>query len=271
MDLSRKIQIQVGIFLMIGVFVILASIFMLGADRALFKTYVHIHSHFDQVQGLNEGSVISLSGVVVGNVKAIEFNPENNMLDVVMKVEQGYANKITKSSQVEIRTQGALGDKYIFIIPGDPKDSPVENHDVLSVAKASDIIGIFSERGKDTAKIFDIINEIYAMMRSINSENRVGKIMSNMNEASENLNHASKEAKKFAVELNGSSTQNKLKNSLDRLESILTKIDRGQGTLGALVNDSSVHDQLKGFLGGSDRKKPIKSLIRTSIEKNESK
>jgi phospholipid/cholesterol/gamma-HCH transport system substrate-binding protein len=47
------------------------------------------------------------------------------------------------------------------------------------------------------------------------------------------------------------------------------KLDRGEGTLGALINDPSVHNQLKAMLGGSPRKNHVKSLLRTSIEKEE--
>jgi phospholipid/cholesterol/gamma-HCH transport system substrate-binding protein len=48
----------------------------------------------------------------------------------------------------------------------------------------------------------------------------------------------------------------------------MTKIDSGQGTIGALINDPSLHDSLKAMVGGPDRKKNMKSLIRSTIDKN---
>lgn len=267
MEMTKRIQIQVGIFFSLGLVLILGSIMMLGADKALFKKFIYVTSEFDQVQGLNEGSVVSLSGVVAGNVHQIDFNQQTNMLTVTMKLEKSFAEKLTRSAQVEIRTQGALGDKFIFIVPGNNQDPKLESGDKLQVAKATDIIGIFSERGKDSAKIFDIINEIYAMIRSVNSQGRIEKIMSHMTDASQNLNSASADVRKFAADLNGNSTQNKLKSSIEKFDNILSKIDRGEGTLGALINDPTLHNQLKSIVGGQDRKKPIKTLIRTSIEK----
>lgn len=269
MESNQKHQIQVGIFVGAGLLVILFSILMLGADRALIKSYVEIQAEFEQVQGLNEGSVVSLSGVVAGNVKKIEFNEKTNLLEVTFKIEKSLARKISRSSQVEIRTQGALGDKYVFIIPGNPGDESIKNGDKLNVAKPSDIIGIFSERGKETGKIFDIINEMYITIKSVNSQDRIGKIMEHLSEASANLNIASQETKKFTLALGEGSTQNKIKDSVDRLNHIIEKIDRGQGTLGALINDPTLHNQLKAIVGGNDRKKQIRGLIRTSIEKNE--
>lgn len=67
----------------------------------------------------------------------------------------------------------------------------------------------------------------------------------------------------------GKSTALQFKNSVDKMNNILTKIDKGEGTLGALINDSTLHEQLKSLVGGSQRKNHVKSVIRSSIEKAE--
>lgn len=257
---ESKTQLKVGVFLTIGLIVILFSIFMLGADKSLFKKYMHLHAHFDQVQGLSEGSVVSLSGVPIGNVEAITFAPDKNALDLSMRVDKNFAHRITKNSQVEIRTQGALGDKFVFIIPGDLSTPAVQDGDVLEVAPSTDFMGIISEKGKDAGRVFDIINEVYKTTRTINEGNRLEKVMTNLSQAAVNLNSASIEAKKLFVD-------SKLQSSILHMDSILTKIDRGDGTLGGLINDPAIHTQLKNMLGAPTRKNNVKSLLRTSIEK----
>lgn len=269
MESHTNTQLKVGIFLAIGIIFILGSIFFLGADKALFTSYVRVHAHFDQVQGLSVGSVVSLSGVTVGNVEEITFLPEINSLDVKMRINENYIDRIRQGSEVEIRTQGALGDKYVFIIPGDPRGAVVKEGDTLQVAKATDLLGIISERGSEANKIFDIINELHKVTHALNSENRLGRIMGNLETASTNLSQTSKETQKFMSDVSGHGGGEKLAKSIDKLDAILTKIDKGQGTLGALINDPSVHNQLKSVLGGSTRKNNIKSLLRTSIEKEE--
>ncbi|MBC7370606.1 MAG: MCE family protein [Bdellovibrionaceae bacterium] len=267
MESSAKTQFKIGLFLSIGIFLILGTIFMLGADRAFFKTYVALHAHFDQVQGLAEGSVVSFSGITVGNIKAIKVMPESNMLDVILLVDKEYMPKITEGSQVEIRTQGALGDKYIFIIPGDPKGQPMADGADIKVAKATDLIGILSERASEAQKIFDILNEMHKFSKTLNDENRAGKIMANLESATAKFDKTVSATQKLAEDLSAG----KLKSSLEHLDSVMGKLDRGQGTLGALINDSSLHDQLKSMMGGSPRKNVMKTLMRTSIEKNEAK
>ncbi len=269
MEHSLKINLKVGIFVFGGLIVILSTIFLLGANKSFFTRHVRIQAHFDQVQGLARGSVVSLSGVVVGNIEKIDFNKENNNLVVTMKIELEYLSQIPKGSQVEIRTQGALGDKFVYIIPSENKTGIISNGDTLEVAKATDILNILSNRGKDTEKIFDILNEVLIMAKTINADNKIGKIIENLNQGSANFNKVTTQAKDFTSEANLGVSGGKLASSINRLDNILTKIDKGQGSLGALLNDSSVHDKLKSMLGGAQRKDHVKSIIRTSIEKAE--
>jgi phospholipid/cholesterol/gamma-HCH transport system substrate-binding protein len=49
-----------------------------------------------------------------------------------------------------------------------------------------------------------------------------------------------------------------------RLNSILAKIDTGEGTLGLLLNDPSVYEDLKQLLGGAERSTVVKTLINLS-------
>lgn len=269
MNIHTKTQIKVGVFVTLGIIVIIASIFMLGGDKAFFKNFIRVHAHFDQVQGLAEGSIVSLSGVQVGNIEKINFVGDRNALDVVMKIDKHFAPRIPKDSEVEIRTQGALGDKFVFILPGELSGEEVRDGDVLKVAMASDLLGMLSEKGKDAGRVFDIINEVYKMTRTINDNNRLEKIIGNLSEASSKLNSSASEAKLMMASLNPEVSGKKLQSSLAKLESVMTKLDRGDGTLGALINDPSLHVQLKGMLGTSTKKNHIKSLLRTSIEKEE--
>jgi phospholipid/cholesterol/gamma-HCH transport system substrate-binding protein len=266
-DINFNKQLKVGTFICIGLVVILGSVFMLGGNKAFFKTYVTLHAHFEQVQGLAEGSVVSFSGITIGNVKAINIVPEQNLIDVVLSVDDKFMPRVTEGSLVEIRTQGALGDKFVFVIPGDPKAKPLANNSMIEVAKATDLFGILSSRGSEAEKVFDIINEIYRFSKTLNANDRTDKILANLSTATLKIDKTAAAAQKIAE----SFSDNKLKSSLEHLDSVLGKLDRGQGSLGALINDSSLHDQLKSMLGGSPRKNAMKSLIRTSIEKNEEK
>lgn len=51
-----------------------------------------------------------------------------------------------------------------------------------------------------------------------------------------------------------------------RLNSILGKVDAGDGTLGLLVNDPTLYDDLVTLLGGAQRSVVVRSLVRMAVD-----
>jgi phospholipid/cholesterol/gamma-HCH transport system substrate-binding protein len=51
-----------------------------------------------------------------------------------------------------------------------------------------------------------------------------------------------------------------------RLNSILAKVDRGEGTLGLLLNDPTLYEDLKRLIGGAERSRTVRTLIRMSTD-----
>lgn len=269
METSTSHQMKVGIFMAAALAITLLSIFFLGGDN-FFKKYVRLHAYFDQVQGLAPGSMVTLSGIRIGNVEEIKFRPNENKLDVVMEVDATFLSRITEDSIVEVKTQGALGDKYIYIVSGDPTKGAAHEGTVLSVAPSTDLMSVLGSRGGEAQKIFDIITELHTTVKAINQGGRVERIMSDLSETTASLKVTAVESKQLIKELRGENPA-KIQQAVTRLNSILGKIDNGEGSLGAFINDPSLHAQLKAMLGGSDRKAVIKSLIRTSIDKTPQK
>jgi len=54
-----------------------------------------------------------------------------------------------------------------------------------------------------------------------------------------------------------------------RLNSILAKIDRGEGTVGLLLNDPTLYEDLKQLVGGAQRSAVVRTLIRLSTDGDE--
>lgn len=54
-----------------------------------------------------------------------------------------------------------------------------------------------------------------------------------------------------------------------RLNGILEKVDRGEGTLGLLVNDPSVYEALQQLLGGARRSFVLRSMVRLAVDEDD--
>lgn len=260
---------KIGVFVVFGLILIMGSIFFLGADRSLFSSFIRVYADFSNVQGLYDGSVVSLSGIEIGNVEKITFIPETNQLRVQMKIERKFLYKLRQGTRAEINTQGALGDKYIHLMPGDPKAEGLEPGSTIETSEGNGILDVISNRGKETERIFDIIHEIYKMTKGINQDNKVNKIIDQLNSTTAHLSSASSDIKRFTSSINEEDSHKKFKASVVHMESILSKIDKGEGTLGALINDPALHERLKSILGADQRKSHVRSLLRTSIQETE--
>ncbi|MEZ0392572.1 MAG: MlaD family protein [Pseudobdellovibrionaceae bacterium] len=262
-------QMKVGLFVALGAVILASSIFLVGGNQ-LLKTHVRLYSDFESVQGLSEGSVVSVSGITVGNVEKFIFLPEQNKLRVEMKVDAEFLSRITDGSSAEIRTQGALGDKFIYVNPGPPSNKPMKDGDQIEVVNEKDLLAVISEKGNEAGKIFDIIKELDKFSKTLNDQGRTTLILKNLAETSQDLKAAAKDSREVVAHLKSQDSK-KISAAVDKLDRILTKIDRGDGTLGALINDPSLHESLKSIVGATDKKKGMKSLIRSSIEKSEEK
>lgn len=245
---NRKQLLMSGVFLLSGLIVILFTILLLGGNSRIFHSTSTAFIKFDQVQGLNPGAVVSLAGLPVGNV--VDFDFDGKLVRVEVEIKNKAFKKLTQGTQAEIRTQGALGDKYIYLTAGDPDAAPLEKEAEIPAKVSTDILSVLSEKSGETEKIFEIISETHTLLKSLNEGNRAAKIMANLEEGSNSF-------KKFADRAQGSA---------DKFDRVMSRIDQGEGTLGALISDSAIHDQIKSLLGASQRKSHVKSMLKKSVE-----
>jgi phospholipid/cholesterol/gamma-HCH transport system substrate-binding protein len=265
-------EMKVGLFVLIGLILTGVSVIMFSGDRSIFKSSYKLYVEFEQVQGLATGSVISLTGIKVGNVNEMKFIPEHNKIRLELKIDRSYMERIRTGSMAEIRTQGALGDKYVYLIPG-PLSAPIiEPNSEIKAMEGADLVAMVSNKGDSIERVFEIINEMHTLMKAINSENRSQKVMDNMVASSQSLRGTLAGIQELMGEVHGDGKdKGEIKQSLKHLSSILRKLDQGEGTLGALINDPTLHENLKALVGGSPRQRYLKGLARDAIQSTEEK
>lgn len=266
MESNSKNDFKVGIFTFIGLFLLGLSIFLIGGDRFLFRSQYQLKSHFEDIQGLDKGSEVSLSGIVVGNITKIEFSDDNNKIIVHMDIDREYLNRITQGSVVSIKTKGALGDKYLYVKPGPIGEQPIAENGFIPAEAGADL---FEQGEKGLNRAVDVIDELYVLLKSINKDNRSALTMANIHESSQNLKGLIVEAHGLLKDIRGKKQDQGLQNAIENLSSLTQKLDDGKGTLGALINDPSLYNKLVQILGGSPRNQYLKPLIRNTIKTQE--
>ncbi len=116
MSRSRN-DVWVGLFVLLGalavLFLALKSANLL--QWSLEKDYL-VSARFDNIGGLKPGAAVKSAGVVVGRVKAIEFDGESFQARVTLAIQQRH--QFPKDSSLAILTSGLLGEQYVCIAPG---------------------------------------------------------------------------------------------------------------------------------------------------------
>jgi len=267
MEARTKLEFKVGIFISIAIVFILAVILALGGEKTFFHQTISYKFQVDETGGVDVGSVVQIAGVVCGHVKKITFDSGSNKVNIDISVEKRFASRITKGTTAGLRTQGALGDRFVLIKPGPMSGTPINEGDFIDAeASSGDLFSTLGKSGNRIEHVFDILDGVNKLVHDLNDRN----FSENLAETTRNLKGTTAELHEILASLKGSDAKNnKVKKSIDHLESILEKIDDGQGTIGGLINDPTVHEDLKSIVGGAKRSKILKYIIRQAIKNND--
>lgn len=153
MQINRAII--VGLFIFIGIGIFITVVLTLGDQRKTFVKTFTLRSVFEDVGGLQKGNNIWYSGVKVGTVKKIDFNP-NSQVEVTMSIETKMKSLIRKDAKAKIGSDGLIGNKIVVIYGGTSAFQTVVNNDSLqgvSSIKSDDMLAMLQENNKNLLAI----------------------------------------------------------------------------------------------------------------------
>lgn len=113
------IDLWVGLFVAVGLAALLFLALKVGnlAATEIGQTYA-IQARFDNIGGLKVRAPVRSSGVVVGRVGEIRFDPENYVALVTLRIDQRY--QFPRDTFATINTSGLLGEQFVsFEVGGD--------------------------------------------------------------------------------------------------------------------------------------------------------
>jgi len=109
-----KVNVAVGLFLVLGVLALGYLSIRLGRVSFLGGTGYLVTADFPSVGGLKAGSGVEIAGVLIGRVETIGL--ADYQARVVLRLNNGV--KLQDDSIASIKTKGLIGEKYIRISPG---------------------------------------------------------------------------------------------------------------------------------------------------------
>jgi len=158
----NKRAITVGIFIFLALVIFIAGVLTLGGQNKTFADTFTVRAIFNDVNGLQAGNNVWLSGVKVGTIKKISFI-SNAQVEVAINIEEKYRQYIHKDSKAKIGSDGLIGNKIIVVYGGTPQSPIAQNGDVLGVDRAlsmDDMLNTLQENNKNILAITTDFKEV---------------------------------------------------------------------------------------------------------------
>ena len=110
----RTLEMGVGLFLLAGLLaLLLLSLRVSGLSVADTDTY-KLYAYFDNIAGLTVRSKVTMAGVTIGKVTAIDLDRDSYTGRVTLEIQED-VNILPADSTASILTAGLLGEKYVGI------------------------------------------------------------------------------------------------------------------------------------------------------------
>ncbi len=277
MKLSREIKTAVlvisGIVLFIFLFNYLKGNNLLDSSRTFYVVY-------DNVEGMASSTPVTINGLTVGKVQDINFSEDGSgRITVKLLIDSDF--EFSKNSIAELYEAGLLGGKAIAIIPafdnaenakkGDYLEGTVkagltelvthfltplqEKIETMMVSADSLLVNINSvfdvqtkaNLKKSIAELAITIESFKNTSVAINSlitdnQETLNNTLSNIDTITSNLSKITDSV----ANANLGETINSLQLTISNFDKILASIEKGEGSIGKLLNDDELYNNLKG-------------------------
>jgi len=248
---SQNFKIKLGLFVAGGLSLFVLAIFIIGKQKNLFNPVFKLTSTFSNVSGLQVGNNIRFSGINIGTVdNIIIVNDTTVRVDLMIKSDVWQF--IKSDCKVTLGSDGIIGDKLIIISPGSSDAPLAKEGQRLESIQTIEKSAIMARLDATTANIEDISKQVSDIAGKINSGNGTLNMLIRDSILAGNFNQTIANLNSFSKGLAGSDilmaslkvTASNAEDISHQLALIMNKINKGDGTLGRLIQDSTIAENL---------------------------
>ena len=274
--MSRRTEIQVGIMVLVALAILLWGVTWLKELSIARKQRVWI-VHFDQTGGLAASDEVQVNGIRKGDVQSVELVGDG----VIVRLALASEIQLTRDCVVAIRNVGLMGEKVIGVQLS-PNGQPYTARDTIPGLYEVGLPEIVATLGPTLSTVGALTHQLQNIADALNKNGDFTTSMKNLKAASvdlrdavkedraalhatlENFQAASKTTKaltsdreaqlRTALDHFASSAEklDRLSGRLDSLrasiQAVSSRVEKGQGTLGKLVNDDQVYTETRETL-----------------------
>lgn len=276
MTFSR--ELKTGVFAVVSILLFILG-FQYMRDSKLFQVSREFHVVYPNVVGLERSAAVTINGMKVGKVSDIKLiNSQGDAVMVTFIIEDDF--EFSKSSVIKIYRSGIIGGNNLAVLTNgsDPmiaqagdtlvgalesgmidglieKFTPIEKSLLSTLTKVDsvmlDLDQVLDQASKrhlrqsmaDLSSTMDQLNQTSTSLNTLVQHNEaylnntfadLGRTASNMAKITDSI-----------ALINSATLLNDLSESMNALKQITAAMASGEGTLGALINDPSLYQNLE--------------------------
>jgi len=274
-------EVRVGITLTVAGLLLVVGILWLGGFSFGESRYGFCIM-FTEVSGLVAGDKVTVAGLDAGEIISLQLAPFGK---VIAEVEVDSGIKIPIDSRISVASYGLIGAKVISVIPGG-SDVYIEQGAVVQGVYEKGLGDVVHQMGQALTGIQAVLKSADEILTDQEGKDLVKEALANANAASFDLRQATADLSVMATELRVFVSEKKdpagaaidamesavvgfaevtadLKIISASLDSIVGRVEGGEGTLGKLVNEDEMHDE---FLAAVKEIRELVADIRDNPE-----
>jgi len=240
-------NLKTGLVLTVAIVALLWASFT-GAGTSIFSAKGKFVCYFQNVNGLVSGSPVWMAGVEVGNVKSVKFVHLDSLrqIKVICRVKKSVWVGLTQDAGVQLGTIGFVGDKFLEIVPGTIGKPPIEEMGVVRTLHVGSAGEMFKAGEEAMDNAATVIQELDTMLTRMNRGDGTLGRLANDEELYTGMTKLIGNLTKLvgSLEANQERLVASIEKTSDALSDVSGQVSKNTGTLGKVINDPALYDNL---------------------------
>jgi phospholipid/cholesterol/gamma-HCH transport system substrate-binding protein len=269
-EANRRVSVWVGLLVAIVGVTAGAIVLFLGSATRVFGHNTRVTACFSDVTGLTPGAAVLAAGVRIGAVADVALGGScGQRAQATLALDGSMVARLSDDTHAQLATVGLLGDRVVALRSGSASarlhagsviegSVPTDANEVIAQAghafeRLARIAGRLESVVAD-ADIGGVLDDVATMSHTLRSLlERFDRQASIVGPAMHNVLRASRDARSMMAHLDRAAGDT---------EKIVAHVRAGQGTLGGVIYDPAVYEDLRTITGGVRRSFILRSLAR---------
>jgi phospholipid/cholesterol/gamma-HCH transport system substrate-binding protein len=296
---GRDKTFWVGIFVIFGILAVVLSL-LTFTDAALFRGRYIVTTYVKDAGGIRRGDPVQLRGVNIGRVQRFRLGREEDQVAIRLEIEGEY--RVPADSKVMLKSQGIVGGTVADIIPG-VSDKMLHQGDVIPGESEVSLSEITSRISTQAQTVLDRLQTLLDKPTIDNFHSSSAELNKLMKDASATVAEQRRVLKDITASLQKSSASveklvsapewdrslkrvdsitaqaeeitkrlqtvsTTLEKSSQSVQSVLGRVDRGEGSLGKLTKDDKLYERLSEAAANMNQASVNLSKLADDIRKD---